>query len=425
MKTVFTFLFVCLLGLHAALGSGYHVVLQGNRITAMGNMGVALRPDASSLFFNPGATGFMGGNAVMAGFNPIFSNNVFWNSEVPNSTYTANSDNPMGTPFHFFAAWGPESLPLTFGLSATTPFGSGVDWGEEWMGRDLLTSISLRAIQVQPTVSWKINDKFGIGAGLIIGFGSVELNRRLLIDGQDGEGSANLQGDAELAFGYNVGLYYLPSEKVSLGLSYRSRVDMTLEGGSAEFTVPGSLSGFFPAGNTFNASLPLPAVLTAGIAWDPMEKLTVGVEYSFVAWSAYDSLIFDFAQNTPVLEDSRNPRNYQNSSIYRIGAEYRPAEKWQIRAGFYYDETPVEKGYMTAETPDANRIGLTAGIGYTMGKLQLDASVLYVHGAERRQTVQDATQAGTFDAINGNRSVMPGTYRLNAFIPGVSISYKF
>lgn len=426
MKQIITLLIICSLGLHSALGSGYHVVLQGNRATAMGNLGVALRPDASSLFFNPGATAFMGSNGVMVGFNPIFSNNVFWNSETPNSNYTANTDNPMGTPFHAFVAWGPESLPLKFGISATTPFGSGVDWGEDWIGRDLLTSISLRAIQVQPTVSWKVNDKFGVGAGLVLGFGGVELARRILIDGQQGEGSVNLSGDAELALGYNVGLYFTPSEKVSLGINYRSRVDMTLQSGTAEFSVPGSLSAFFPAGNTFDATLPLPSVLSAGVTFMPIDKLSVGLEYSFVGWSAYDSLNLDFAQNTPVLEDSKSPRNYQNSSIYRIGAEFLLNDKLQLRAGFYFDETPVRQGYMTPETPDANRIGLTAGLGYSLGNhLQFDLSFLYVRGTERRQTQQDAIQAGTYKPEEGSRSVMPGTYRLNALIPGLSISYKF
>lgn len=83
---------------YSSFGSGYQVLLQGNRTTGMGNLGVMMYSDASSLFFNPGAMGFMDHNSVLAGFNPIFASNSYWNSESENSSYTANSDNPMGTP---------------------------------------------------------------------------------------------------------------------------------------------------------------------------------------------------------------------------------------------------------------------------------------------------------------------------------------
>ena len=96
-----------------------------------------------------------------------------------------------------------------------------------------------------------------------------------------------------------------------------------------------------------------------------------------------------------------------------------------IDHGFYYDKTPVQDGYMTAETPDNNRIGLTAGLGYNLGNVQIDLSFLYIHSAERQQTQAQAEAAGTYDPSAGSRDVLLGTYRLNALIPGISIAYKF
>jgi long-chain fatty acid transport protein len=80
---------------------------------------------------------------------------------------------------------------------------------------------------------------------------------------------------------------------------------------------------------------------------------------------------------------------------------------------------------MTAETPDNNRIGLTAGLGYAVGDFQLDLSFLYVHSGQREQTTEQAIAAKTYDPATGSRDVLPGTYKLNALIPGVSIAYKF
>ena len=419
---------------YQSFGSGYQVLLQGNRTTGMGNLGVMMYSDASSMFFNPGAMGFMDHNSIQVGLNPIFASNSYWNSESENSNYTANSDNPMGTPFHFYAVWGPDEGKLKFGLGAFTPFGSSVNWGNEWAGRDLLNELSLKAIQIQPTVSYKISDKLSIGAGLDITIGSVNLMRTLLLDARDqggySEGSVTLDGSATTAFGYNIGIFYKPSDNLDIGVSYRSKVDMEIEGGTAEFVVPSSLSAFFPKGNTFSASLPLPSVISAGLTYHISENFEIGAQFDWVGWSAYKALAFDFETETPLLEDSSSPRNYEDSWVIHLGGEYRLENNLQLRAGFYYDKTPVQDGYMTPETPDNDRLGLTGGIGYSLGdKFQFDLSFLYIHSAEREQSEAQAIAAGTLTLPtaeeDGSRDVMLGTYKLSALIPGISIAYKF
>jgi long-chain fatty acid transport protein len=370
--------------------------------------------------------GLLVNNEIQVGLNPIFANNFYWDSETTNSTYTASSDNPMGTPFSFYAVWGAEGSKLKFGLGAFTPFGSGVNWGNTWNGRDLLNEISLKAIQIQPTVSYKLSDRFAIGAGLDLTIGGVQLSKSILLDGrQVGEGSVSLDGSATMAYGYNIGLFYAASEKLDIGLSYRSRVDMEVEGGTAEFVVPSSLASMFPEGNTFSATLPLPSVTTVGLTYKLNEKFQIGTQFDWVGWSAYESLNIDFEENTSLLEDTESLRNYEDSWVWHLGGEYMVGEGLHLRAGFYYDVTPVQDGYMTAETPDNNRLGFTGGLGYSFGDLQLDLSFLYIHTSEREQTKAMAIEAGTYNPEAGSRDVMPGTYRLNAFIPGISIGYKF
>lgn len=430
MKKLLTVCLLLTFSGYLSFGSGYQVLLQGNRITGMGNLGVMMYSDASSLFFNPGAMSFMDHNGIMAGFNPIFASNTYWNSETLNSDYTANSDNPMGTPFHVYAVWGPQESNFKFGIGAFTPFGSSVNWGTSWTGRDLLNELSLKAIQIQPTVAYKINDKLAFGAGLDITIGSVSLMRTLFLDGRttdDGysEGSVLLEGEATTAFGFNVGIMYKASDKIDIGLDYRSGVSMKVENGEASFTVPSGLSSQFPEGNTFNAELPLPSVASAGLTYHINENFQLGTQFDWVGWSAYESLDFDFATETDLLKDSSSPRQYEDSWVIHLGGEYKFESNVQLRAGFYYDKTPVQDGYMTAETPDNDRIGLTAGLGYGFGDLQLDLSFLYIHSAERQQTQEQAEAANTYDPDTGSRDVLLGTYKLNALIPGISIAYKF
>lgn len=410
----------------SAWASGFQVLLQGNRSTAMGNLGTALSSDVSSIFFNPGALAMMeqqGG--AMLGVNLINSNSIYYDSQTANSSYTSQTDNPTGTPFHLYGAYGNDKFKA--GLGVYTPYGSNVDWEEGWKGQFLLDQIELRAIFVQPTVSYKINDNLSIGGGFVYAFGSVNLQRDLPFNTADGQGSIELDGDAS-GLGYNLGVYYKVNENVHIGVSYRSKVDMDVDGGDVFYTnVPALASPLFPTDNSFDASLPLPSNTNLGITYMPNEQWTFGFEANMVGWGAYEALAFDFKKEGPEggLADSSSPRNYEDSFVFHLGAEYKLNDMIALRGGGYYDQTPVQLGYMTPETPDANRLGLTAGFGLDFGNLVLDASFLYIDGEERTQTTQDALDAGTLNPDAGTQDVLPGTYELNAFIPGLSASYKF
>ncbi len=407
------------------VASGYQVLLQGNRQTGNGNIGVSLFPDASSIFFNPGSLGFMRHNNLIIGGNLIFAGNTYWDSEVDGSLYKVSSNNPAGTPFHVYGVWGPEDQPWKVGLGIYTPYGSGVDWGNEWMGQYLLRRISLKTIFFQPTVAYQLNETISVGGGFVYAIGNVNLQRGLPISSSVIDPSVELNGGAS-GVGYNLGVFMKLSSKLNLGLNYRSKVNMKVNDGDATFSVPSGLSTLFPAGNTFDAELPLPANFSIGLTYAVSEKLSLSTEANWVGWSAYDTLSFDFKENTNMLADINSPRQYKDSWVFKLGAEFKTTDKLTLRVGGYYDQTPVKEGYMTPETPDASRIGLTAGVSYKLSdRLNLDASFLFINGMERRQTTEDAIVAGTINPSRGRQDVLPGTYQLNAFIPGVSISYNF
>ncbi len=396
----------------SAYAEGYQVNLQGNRQTGMGHTGTGLLMGASSLHFNPGALGFMESKYEFSlGASFIFSNNTF-QKQGP-SLYEAKSDNPMGTPFYFYGAT-KLTDKMVFGLSVTTPFGNSLSWGKEWDGRFLIQDISLRAIFIQPTIAYKINDKFGVGVGFVAVNGDVELNKALPLTDQGGvEGNVNIAGNT-WAFGFNAGLTYKANETLTLGLNYRSEVMVKLEGGDATFNTPKSLntSSAFPKNNKFDAQLPMPYNITFGAGFQASEKLLLALDLQYVGWSAYKTLDFDFEQNTPSLQDSENVRNFENTMIYRLGAEYELKENVQLRAGIYYDTTPIPEDLLTPETPGTNKTGISAG--FTWGiteKMDLDGSLLYIHGQKR----EDGYAPSNFY----------GTYSTNAIIPGIGLTYSF
>ena len=73
---------------------------------------------------------------------------------------------------------------------------------------------------------------------------------------------------------------------------------------------------------------------------------------------------------------------YKDAFIIRAGAQYHLKENLFIRGGMYYDMSPVKDGYLTPETPDANRIGLSMGASWKIANwCNLDLSLLYTKGS--------------------------------------------
>ena len=405
---------------------GFQVALQGQRQIGMGHTGTACSFDASSVFFNPGSLAFSIKNNVQLSGSLIKSRVQYlaWQEDNAPNTYLSETESPLGTPFSLFASYAVKNSRLSFGLGVYTPFGSSVKWPENWKGYSVLRSLKLQAIFVQPTVSFKLSDRLGVGAGFVYASGSVDLRKGIgALATPDGFSEARLQGSAE-GLGYNLGLFGKLSDELGFGLNYRSRVDMNVDKGNATFIVPSSTSGilglFPPGGKTgFSATLPLPATLSAGISWQAGKKLLLTMDYNRVYWSAYKELRFDYDAAVNGEISTASPRRYHDAGILRFGAEYLACDRWSLRAGYYFDQTPVGDGYMTPETPDADRHGFSGGLGYKISdRLNLDASFLYVEGKTREQSPSSIP-------ADAQDSFLAGTYKIRVFIPGLSLSCSF
>lgn len=409
MKHLQHYVVAVLLSMSASIqAQGYQVNLQGQVQQGMGGAGTAYMQDATALFYNPGGASFVKQNEVNLGVSPTIPNGQFLDK---NTGQISRTKSPVSYPFAAYALFGAkDTSKLKFGLAIYTPFGSTVEWEKGWIGRFALTRLQLQSIFFQPTVSYKLTSKLGIGAGFVYANGKVNLQKDIPVVDVNGDyGHAELDGRAN-GYGFNAGVYYKPIERFSIGLTYRSQVNMKIKDGDATFTVPSSLASNFPNGK-FKAELPLPSVLTLGLAYDVSSKLALALDINYVGWKAYDTLSFDYETNTASLADTKSARMYKNTFAFRLGGQYKIKEAFSVRIGLAYGITPVQNGYMTPETPDANRINYTIGVGYTMNrKMGVNASFLFT--TLKREDTNLETN-------------MSGTYQTNVCIPGISLFYKF
>jgi long-chain fatty acid transport protein len=387
---------------------GFQVNFQGQKQQGMGCAGTALYQDGASIFYNPGSVAFSNENSINIAITPIFSH-VLYVDSATRLGYRTN--NPIGTPFSAYGLFQAHKHDkLKFGLAAYTPFGSTVQWEENWIGRFALTRLELKAIYIQPTLSYRIADVIGIGAGFIISTGNVNLQKDIPVQDSLGKyGHADLSGKA-IGFGFNAGVHYDLNKKLAIGITYRSRINMQLKNGEAIFTVPTSLDLNFPDGK-FTGALPLPSVTTLGLAFKPTDRWSLVLDINHVGWKAYDTLAFDYEENTSSLLDTKSPRNYKNIFAFRGGGQFNVVPKLDVRMGAGFGFTPVPETSVTPETPDANRAYITGGFSFRFTeKFSIDASIYYTQ--LKRTSKNEETN-------------LFGTYSTKAIAPGLSLIYKW
>lgn len=468
MKKVIVLACLSMLPLSYTAAEGFQVNAQSTKQAGMGHVGAAMKLGAESMHFNPAGLVFMDKSVDIS----VGVSGVFATAKFKKDDYSFETDNTPSTPLYAYAGFKIYDN-LAAGVMINTPYGSSITWGQDWAGAHLCQEISLKAFNLQPTVSWKIMDRLSIGAGLMMEFGNISLNRALVGPGEMSKmagqiiasnpalgalipeemkaviakyddasaASVQLKGDAGIRFGFNVGAMYDINEKFTVGVSYRSKVTAKVKEGdiALDYANETELKGLLEKVNglmqamgkdplgippldkgTFSAELPLPSNLNVGITYRPTDRWTVSGEVNFVGWGAYEALNVHFSPSSLSKYDLNADKKYKNSRIYRIGGQFAATNRLDVRLGAYLDESPVKDDYLNPETPSMNKLGLTAGLSFRpLESLSVDFAFSYVTGFGRDGSYTDA------DLFTQQPRVFGGHYDTVALMPAIGISYAF
>jgi long-chain fatty acid transport protein len=396
-----------------AQGSGFQLSLVGQRQLAMGLAGSSLVYDASSAFLNPGALVFVPHRTNLLFGGTASRTLTQYLSEQP-STYQVSADTLLLTPVYFYGSWKGKADGkvkwLALGLSINNPFGTATRWNDQWRGKFISQEFVLNTLFIQPTVSFRLSDQLGLGIGGTYALGTFLSRRAIQIDGPNGtEGSARFSGTGN-GVGFNLGLSIKVDDHVRLGLTYRSAITIQIDSGMARFNVPESVSDQF-VDQAFATALRLPGAVSLGLSYQPQERLLLAFELSWVGWQVFDSLRLELIEPVPNLRQYPE-RAYEATLNFRVGGEYRLNEHWNLRAGLFYDNSPVPQDFLAPDIPDANRIGLTTGLGVrVIGGVTLDVSYAYAYTGERTATLR--------------RAAFSGVYQSTRAVLGLGLGYAF
>lgn len=257
----------------------------------------------------------------------------------------------------------PPGSKLTFGNAFYLPFAAGYYRDKDDPGRYMPQAQALqRTTYLSPTIGYKINDKWSVGAGihlshmglavdqymrapnLLLGVGEVLQDAFNCESGEeplqpwialcggnigpwDDIGVLSLNVQETMSPTYALGVLWEPTDWFSWGASYTSEADMNMKG-TFEIQYTDDWSGFWqrlnnsvlgaisaailslPSGapsEAGNVTLDLvyPQHFQTGISVDVHPKLTVNADVGWTDYSQWDSLSFQFDRNLEFLGAAR------------------------------------------------------------------------------------------------------------------------
>jgi long-chain fatty acid transport protein len=365
-----------LLASNNSLAAGYSTGIYSTSGLATAYAGSATGiHDVSDMFFNPATIAEAKKNEFIASISyldlRIDADGASANSKGNKVSGTESRDagNNAFVPAFYLAS--PLNDKTTFGLSITSPFGLSTEYGKNWVGRYEALKSSIKTININPSLAYKITDKLAVAVGVQAQYYQAILTKAVDLSSygaSDGFGKA--QG-SDWGYGYNLGTTYKFNDQLKFGLGYRSKIDYKITGTTRLLS-----NDIGSSYSKFNAKTTTPESLTGGVAYKLNDKVELAYDTTWTRWSRLKSLTINAYQDSN-LTDSSN-FNWKDSFLYSLGANFTLNNKWLLRAGTAYEKDAVTDAGREPRVPSGDRIWTTFGFSYKVSEsLAIDSS--YVH----------------------------------------------
>jgi long-chain fatty acid transport protein len=264
---------------------------------------------------------------------------------------------------------------------------------------DVTLGVNLMVMQMNPTISYKVNKQNSVGASIVFGvqtFRAFGLDyfstfTQSFQDTQPTPSVTHLTNNGnDWAYGAGARIGWMGSyfkKRLNIGAAYSSRVYMT------EFDKYTDL--FAEQGD-----LDTPANVGVGISYKFLPNFTVGVDVTRTFYEDVAAIGNESAQKGPgsiypnadekhrLGNDDGLGFGWEDQTVYKIGAIYDFNKDWTFRAGWNYGESQIDESngeiLMSIMAPAVTENHLTLGATYNPSKA-MELSFSYVHAFKAKQ----------------------------------------
>jgi long-chain fatty acid transport protein len=312
---------------------------------------------------------------------------------------------------------------LYVGLGLTAPFGLITKADNFWAGSPLATTTKVFSLDATPTLAYKITPTLTVGAGVQIEYFEIKLDHDAWTAPLIGTPipSRNYQAD-DTGVGFTVGAIWQPFAGTSLGLGYRSAVNVNVSGlyslGASNVNLPFSLIA--------NGKLTLPDEATFSFRQAITSQLALLGTVQWDRWSSIGNVNATSTLCGGACETLN--LNYKDGWFYSIGAEYAYSPALTLRTGVGYEVSPITDSTRDILLPDSNRVHLGFGASYRWSdKITLNAAYSHIFFDSAPFCMAEPTLAApTTHCVSGsNLALLSGSADVSVDVVSLGVNYKF
>ena len=333
----------------------------GGRASAGGTAGVN---DASTIMHNPASSTRLKGNQLFAAagaylpqvkFDPEYTTPELGSGNGGDAGEVAPAGGSAYV--HDF-----DSDRWSAGVYALGLAGAGLDYDDDWVGRNQATKVDLLVAAVVPTLAYRVTDRLSLGVGVQYWYSNLNLHLRVpRIALEKEQVRASVNGD-DTGFAVKLGSMYELTDRTRFGITYQSEIDPEYEG-DLKLVAPGG--GIVPpnaeASVSSTTELTLAEYARFAMHHDMDEQWSVSLTLGWDNWSQLGDV--------PLSTDNRSaavPARWHDTYHYAWGAEYRLDQRWAFTSGVAYDTNPVDAQNRNAQLPVDRQVRYAFGTRYTL-----------------------------------------------------------
>lgn len=366
-------LMCCLLLTDMSFGAGFALYEYSGRSTAMGGAVMANDAEPASLATNPSLITEL--DRVQAQVSATFVR--------PEATTTIAGSTSSFEDETFFlpSAYATAKLSdqISFGIGAFSRYGLGGKYKnyQTWPGSNLAYEVNLETISITPTIAVHASDEWSLAMGLEAM--TIDFTQKMYM--QALSDSIKIHGTG-VAWGGNYSFTYRPNwaERWSFGGMYRTKVKQELSGYVRTASGNDYPAPSYPV-NMKNADalgyITLPDSISFGTTFRATDNWTLEAGIVGTFWSSYDQILIEY-KNEFTSPDIKNQKKYKDVIRVNFGTEYKINQNWAVRAGYTFDQSPINDRYMDTLVPADDRHLLSAGVGYRTNTWSADLGYSHI-----------------------------------------------
>ena len=404
-----------------AWAAGYGVYEWSARGNALGGAMVARDADPSAVAYNPAAITDLPGNQIQVGATAI----------APTATMDASSSDLEDMDFND-SVWGLPTFYYTrqlsdhywFGIGMFSRVGLGTEYEDQdtWVGRYNCSYAAIKSVSINPNLALKFSDAFSLAIGVDATYLDFGYNTTIDPTFQRNPSTTATDIRQEIsadgwAYGMNLGARYRPYDWLAFGILWRSEIQLTVEG-DVDFTRKGVIEpeSILLNDTGVSGTEPIPESVTMGVMVKPMDRLSLEFDAVWTNWSAYETLVIEYDDPLfGVLDEAKGTKRWSNTWRFQFGAEYALTDDLDLRAGYVYDQSPVNDDYEDFAVPCTDRQIVTLGAGWRFADAwAVDVSYGYLWMKDR-----------DYEARPDDGIVELTREDAHAHMAGMSLTYKF